>query len=436
MVNNTKNRVLHVYMNEKRVGTLEKKGSRAFCFSYDATWLAMPGARPISLSLPLLAKEFTARTVYSFFDNLLPDNPQIRSRIQAYFHAATNEPFDLLTVIGKDCVGAIQLRMPDDNKFSSGIQCAPLSEKKIASLLRNIKTNPLGMTHDENDFRISIAGAQEKSALLYWRKKWMRPIGSTPTTHIFKLPIGVILHQKMDLSDSCENEWLCAQIARAFGLPTASCDIGIFDGVKALIVKRFDRKLSRDRKKILRLPQEDMCQALGIPPDFKYQSDGGPGIKDIMKLLLGSATPDKDREFFFGTQVLFWLLAAIDGHAKNFSIFLEPGGQFRLTPLYDIMSAYPLIANKQLQAKKIKMAMALEGKNKHYHWHEMQRRHFLSAAKTARFSPEKAEEIINSMLSKVDDVICVVTKELPKRFPRKIAKPVFDGMRLARDKLK
>ena len=108
-----------------------------------------------------------------------------------------------------------------------------------------------------------------------------------------------------------------------------------------------------------------------------------------MRLLLGSADPTLDRDQFYRSQVLFWLLAAIDGHAKNFSIFIEPEGKYRLTPLYDIMSAYPLIAKKQLQPQKIKMAMALKGKNTHYHWHTMQRRYFLETAKSVNYSIEK-----------------------------------------------
>ena len=119
-----------------------------------------------------------------------------------------------------------------------------------------------------------------------------------------------------------------------------------------------------------------------------------------MNLLLGSANPAVDRDNFFRSQVLFWLLAAIDGHAKNFSVFIEPAGKYRLTPLYDIMSAYPLIAKKQLQKQKIKMAMALKGENNHYHWYNVHRRHFIGAAKVAHFSMERAETMLNEMLIK------------------------------------
>lgn len=142
-----------------------------------------------------------------------------------------------------------------------------------------------------------------------------------------------------------------------------ACDAAVqqFDGVKALVVERFDRR--RAEGWIMRLPQEDMCQALGYSPNLKYESDGGPGVVEIMRLLRQSREAKADRERFFQSLVLFWLLAAIDGHAKNFSLFIEPEGRYRLTPLYDVMSAYPLLAKRQMAPRKIKMAMALRGKN-------------------------------------------------------------------------
>jgi serine/threonine-protein kinase HipA len=428
-------RTLNILMNGLLVGKLEKTLQGSLVFIYDRTWLNLPNTSPISLSLPLVEQPFTGDVVYNFFDNLLPDNPAIKARIQRHFHCATNQPFDLLASIGKDCVGAIQIMSDEVADFKKEVLCKSLKEKEIANLLRNIQHNPLGMTDNFNEFRISIAGAQEKSAFLYWKGKWCSPLGATPTSHIFKLPIGYLQHQQMDLSDSCENEWLCSQIAAAFGLPVANCEINYFEDVKALVVERFDRKLASDRSWLMRLPQEDMCQALGISPNLKYQADGGPGMADIMRVLLGSADPTTDRNIFFRAQVLFWLLAAIDGHAKNFSLRIEAGGQYRLTPLYDIMSAYPLLANKQLQAKKIKMAMALKGENNHYHWHNIQRRHFLQAAKNANYSVRFAELILDEMLEKVDSVIQTVSAKLPRKFPNKIAQPIFDGMRAIQQKL-
>lgn len=427
---------LLVKMNNIIVGKLSKNTSGQLSFAYDKKWLLSKNARPISLSLPLLNTEFTGDIVYHFFDNLLPDNPQIKARIQAHFHAKTDQPFDLLSHIGQDCVGAIQL-VTDHHRPKTGraMQYHVLKTSEIAALLRGITLHPLGMQSHYNDFRISLAGAQQKTALLLWKNKWCLPEKTTPSTHIFKLPIGKITHQAIDLSDSCENEWLCAQIAAAFNLSVATCTLHYFEKVKCLVVTRFDRQRSADGKIILRLPQEDMCQALGYSPNLKYEADGGPGITSIMQLLLGSISPTEDRDHFFKSQILFYLLAAIDGHAKNFSIQLLPKSAYRLAPLYDIFSAYPLISSKQLDVHKIKLSMAWLGKNKHYNWNQIKHRHFLSTANKSHYSIESAEKIITGMLNNIDRVIEKVSASLPKKFPMHIAEPIFKGMLQAKTKI-
>ncbi len=236
----------------------------------------------------------------------------------------------------------------------------------------------------------------------------------------------------MDLSESCENEWLCLKITEAFGLPVCQAEVLEFNGAKVLVVERFDRR--SDNGWIIRLPQEDMCQALGVSPNIKYESDGGPGIGTIMRFLRQSRDSKHDRELFFKSQVLFWLLAAIDGHAKNFSVFIEPEGRYRMTPMYDIMSAYPLLANRQLEARKIKMAMALSGKNRHYHWSGIQSRHFISTANQVGFNEKTARTIVADMMASVDDVIANVESQIPAGFPDIIASPILAGIRKQRDR--
>lgn len=432
---NTHLKQLSVLLNGVLTGTLIKHKDGGLEFHYSQSWLETAGARPISLSLPLSNQPYVGDLVYHFFDNLLPDNELIRARIQTKFHTETTQPFDLLASIGKDCVGAIQLIQDEVHTFKHEIKAEPISDKEIANLLKNYQTNPLGMTNHNDNFRISIAGAQEKTAFLFHKNQWCKPLGETPTSHIFKLPIGIIQHAQIDLNDSCENEWLCLKIAEAFELPVAKANIQIFDNVKVLVVERFDRKYASDHSWLMRLPQEDICQALGVSPNLKYQSDGGPGISNIMNLLLGSTIPDHDRNLFFQAQILFWLLAATDGHAKNFSLFIEPEGKYRMTPLYDILSTYPIIAKKQLQKQKIKMAMALKGETNHYRWNEIQKRHFLSAAKNAQFSVAEAETLLKTMLEKVDAVITTIEKQLPQDFPSAISDSIFEGMKLAKQQL-
>ena len=419
---------LIVAMNGIEVGTLFRDGRGAMSFQYLVSWLNRPGARAISLSLPLTSKKQESTAVYNFFNNLLPDSDIIITRMQQRFQIATSHPFDLLAVIGRDCVGAIQL-YPEDIHLSpiDEVHAEPLDENMIAKLLAGYRTSPLGMdkTHD---FRISIAGAQEKTALLWYQGKWQRPLGSTPTSHIFKLPIGMIEQNNIDLSESCENEWLCLQIAKAFGFDVATTELATFNDTKALVVERFDRRWSSNNQWLMRLPQEDMCQALGYSPALKYESHGGPGIAEIMKLLLGSRLSTKDRETFFRSQILYWLLAAIDGHAKNFSIFIEPNTSFVMTPLYDVISAYPIFKAKGIAPQKAKLAMALQGKNKQYLWSKIQPRHFQSTAQYVGFSSEQAGYFLQEMAMKTTAVIHQVEQQLSPDFPPHISDAIFEGM--------
>lgn len=419
---------LTVAMNGEVVGTLHRDGSGAMSFEYAPGWLAEPGARAISLSLPLQHGRIRGKQVFNFFSNLLPDSEAIIARMQARFQVETAHPFDLLASVGRDCVGAIQLYPPGlDIPSVTDIVAEPLDDAQIAALLEGYQMAPLGMSEEDADFRISLAGAQEKTALLWYQDRWQRPQGSTPTSHIFKLPIGRIEQNNIDLSESCENEWLCLRIAKAFGFPVAQAEMATFIRKKVLIVERFDRRWARSGW-LMRLPQEDFCQALGVSPALKYESHGGPGIADAMKLLLGSRLAGQDREMFFKAQILFWMLAAIDGHGKNFSLFIEADSSFRLAPLYDVISAFPLFEVGSIPAKKAKMAMALQGKNRQYHFTMIQPRHFISTAAHAGYSQESALKLMKEMASRTDEVIATVTAELPADFPEQISGAIFRGL--------
>ncbi|WP_305839954.1 type II toxin-antitoxin system HipA family toxin [Photobacterium leiognathi] len=422
--------VLTVAMNGILVGSLTKASSGAISFQYDPSWLSRPGARAISLSMPLRHDAYHGDIPYNFFDNLLPDNEEIRSRIQSRFQAATKRPFDLLSKIGSDCVGAIQLYPPQHSlQDVRQIQAEPLTESRMAQVLRGYQSDaPLGMLDDMDDFRISIAGAQEKTGLLWYQNQWYLPLGSTPTSHILKLPIGILPYKNIDLSDSCENEWLCLKIAAAFGFEVNDANIIYVEDIKALALTRFDRRWSQDGSWLMRLPQEDMCQALGVAPALKYESDGGPNIASIMQFLLGSRTSTQDREVFFKAQILFWLLAAIDGHGKNFSLFLEPESRYSMTPLYDIISAYPLMESNSIPKQKAKMAMALTGTKKYYKWQTIQPRHFLSTAKAVGFSTQRANELMSEMKTQAPSAIEKVRQQLPNDFPTEISESIFNGV--------
>jgi serine/threonine-protein kinase HipA len=422
---------LAVWMNGEAVGewTFSRYGGHSF--RYSDSWLRNPLRRSLSLSLPLEqgTDRLTGRRVEAFFDNLLPDaRGEIRRRLAHKFGTATRA-IDLLAEIGRDCVGAIQLfavdaQPPDIRR----IDAKPLTDMEVEQLIDATVTDPVPGLTDDDELRISLAGAQEKTALLWHQEQWCRPMGPTPTTHIFKLPLGKVGGMRADLSSSVENEWLCAEIAREFGLPVANCQIGIFGERKVLIVERFDRRLQGNAW-WLRLPQEDFCQASGLASEHKYERDGGPGMAQILSMLRGSDDPATDRSRFLTAQLLFWLLAAPDGHAKNFSIFLEAQGRYRLTPLYDILSAWPIIGDgaNLFQLKKVKLAMAVHSKNAPYKLTEIQRRHWNAVAKDNGLG-EDFESVIQDLIRRTPDVIKAVSARLPAAFPHAVSGPIFDGM--------
>lgn len=424
---------LSVYMNGYLTGTLIQERDGGQSFTYAPAWLALADTRPISLSLPLRKEKYEGAEVFNFFDNLLPDNRSIRERVAARFHAKSIQPFDLLYEIGRDCVGALML-LPEGEAIPNirVINGQSLSESQLAAVLNSYQSGSMTGEFFDSDFRISIAGAQEKTALLKQHHQWELPLGVTPTTHIFKLPIGRIQSHShaLDLTDSVENEWLCLRIAAAYGISAAHGEIVSAEGVKALAVERFDRRFARDNSWIVRLPQEDFCQIQGISSALKYESDGGPDIANIMQLLLGSDNAEQDREHFMKSQLLFWLLAATDGHAKNFSIFIKPKGGYCLTPLYDIISCYPMMGGQGLAKQDIKLAMSLSStrKGKKYHWQQIFPRHFLATAKKCGFDENKMQAIITEFFEKTPGVLAQVRAELPADFPEKISNAILGGI--------
>lgn len=373
-----------------------------------------------------------------YFDNLLPDSKAIRERIAIRHKTGGMSPFELLSALGRDCAGAIQMLPPGEQPIDLQRVCGkPMSESDIARLLRDVTAPPLGQHEPIDDLRLSIAGAQEKTALLWHDNRWLRPEGSTPTTHILKLPLGLVGNMRADMRSSIENEWLCSKIVAAYGLPIAHCEIGIFEDQKALVVTRFDRRLASDGSWILRLPQEDMCQATGTSAIFKHESDGGPGIQQIMGILAGSERARGDQSNFFTAQIIFWILAAIDGHAKNFSIAHLASNRYVATPLYDVLSAHPIMGNgrNEFSPRRVKLAMSVRSRNAHYFISEIRRRHWVAQGQRATLATEEVEEMIDTITGKTEAVIENVAAQLPKGFPQDVSEKIFDGMRRQSKKL-
>lgn len=428
----SQSRALDLWANGMYVGkwTIPKNGPMEL--SYDEAWAASPEGRPLSLSLPFTLDELTVKgeRVGNYFDNLLPDSEPIRRRIASRYETRGRDPFELLAAIGRDCVGAVQLLPVGDKPIDVfEIRTKALSNRRIEQLLRTVTSTDFHKAKPDEDFRISLAGAQEKTALTRHRGRWCVPLGSTPTTHILKLPLGLVGNRELDLSTSLENEWLCSRLLAAFGVPVADCELAEFGEIKVLIVERFDRKLHPSKKYWLRLPQEDFCQATGRPSGAKYEADGGPGLLEISQILSSSDSRDADLRTLLTAQLLFWMLAATDGHAKNFSIHLLPQGHFRLTPLYDVISVWPLVGKRanQLHEKKLELSMALRGKSKHYRIADIGRAHFNASARACGLGADM-NDIIDSVVATTPRAIERVERELPKGFPPRVFDAIAAGL--------
>lgn len=429
-------RSLVVWINGQRVATWRMPARGAVELQYEDPWMHAPQGRPLSLSLPFQPGNMPIRgqVVTNYFDNLLPDSEPIRRRLAQRYRSGSTGAFDLLQQLGRECVGAVQLvNEGEQPQGYDRIEGEPLSEVQVERHLQRVVTAPGVMGGQEDngdDLRLSIAGAQEKTALLWHQGQWVLPRGATPTTHIFKLPLGRVGNEgRLNMSTSVENEWLCLRILDAFGLRVPRAAILRFGKQKVLGIERFDRRLHADGGWWMRLPQEDFCQARGLPPGLKYESDGGPGMQSICEILQGSVAAEQDLRSFLSAQILFWLLAATDGHAKNFSIHLLQQGQYRLTPLYDVISMWPVIGHGagKLEWQKARLAMSVRGNSRHYRLHEIQRRHFNAMAVRCGLGAD-AEDLIQGLIERTASVIDKVSRELPEGFPDGVAGPILDNL--------
>jgi serine/threonine-protein kinase HipA len=418
---------LNVFLNSRLVGQLVREPSGGVSFAYARDWLEWEHRMPVSLSLPLQENRYSGAPVMAVFDNLLPDSDLIRRRVAERVGAEGADAFSLLSQIGRDCIGALQF-LPDGQEPQpmSELTGEPVDEAQIGAILGDLDLAPLGIRR-ENDFRISVAGAQEKTALLRKDGQWIEPTGTTPTTHIIKPQIGR-LPNGMDLSDSVENEYLCLKLMETFGLRAANVEMAQFGDKKALVVERFDRRWTSDGR-LIRLPQEDCCQALSVVPTQKYQNEGGLGISNIMDLLLGSDDPNKDRYDFFKANVLFWLLGATDGHGKNFSVSLLPGGRFRMTPLYDVLTVQPTVDARQIERKYFKLAMNF-GNSNHYKVANIVGRHIVETGIQSGLSRAVVQSLFEEVQETSHAIVEATFNQLPEGFPEALLSSIDGALKV------
>jgi serine/threonine-protein kinase HipA len=343
---------LLVILDDAVAGTLSRARGGRLSFDYDENYRTRVNATALSLSMPLQVASHADRVVTPWLWGLLPDNEAVLRRWARHFHASASSPFSLLsTPVGEDCAGAVRFVAPAelDRALDRPGEIAWLSEEQVAERLRELREDSTDWLGRSFTGQFSLAGAQAKTALFSKDGRWGVPSGSTPTTHMLKPAVA-------GLDDHDLNEHLCLDAARRVGLIAARTEIARFVDETAVVVARYDRVMG-DR--VRRVHQEDLCQALGVAPIRKYQSEGGPGVASVGKLLGEVMAPDvaEDAVWRFADALIWnWLIAGTDAHAKNYSLMLA-GNQVRLAPLYDIASALPYGTHE----RKLRFAMKLGG---------------------------------------------------------------------------
>lgn len=403
-------RALTVCLDGRRAAVWRVETGRDI-LEYDPHW-ALDGYA-LSRSLPLGENlRHEGPVVRRFFSNLLPDSPAIRVRLAQRAGVSAEDAFELLSIYGADCAGAVQLT---PGGLSAPERIVVDLEQYLDVALSDASTGRLAPS--------SVAGAQEKVALTAMAGKWWLPSWDMGSTHILKLPMGLVGNRRIDLSSSVDNEWLSLAILRAYGLPVAAAEILTVGARRILAVQRFDRLPGAMRHG--RVHQEDFCQTLGLPPELKYESDGGPGLAALFSVLQGSRSPEKDMFTLLAAQAIFLALAAPDGHAKNFSLQLDRQG-FRLAPLYDVLSIWPVEGpgDNQFSWRRTKLAMALLGKNKHYSMRECRGRHIESTAVKAGI-PSAVVDQVKGLLARTPQVLDSVAASLPQGFDGRVAEAIL-----------
>lgn len=354
---------LLVILGDRVAGTLERIANGRLRFSYSTEYQQSSGPTPLSLSMPVQVTAHADRVVGPWLWGLLPDNDAVLRRWAREFHASAASPFSLLaTPIGEDCAGAVRFASPDqlDRALNVPGHVTWLSEEEVAERLSDLRQDPTAWLGRSFAGQFSLAGAQAKTALLLSDGRWGVPSGATPTTHILKPAVA-------GFDDHDLNEHLCLDAARRAGLLAARTRIARFGDETAVVVTRYDRQAAPDGR-VLRVHQEDLCQALGFAPSAKYQNEGGPTPGQIARLLRDvlPARQAGDAVWRFADALIYnWLIAGTDAHAKNYSLLLAAGA-VRLAPLYDIASALPYGTHE----RKLRMAMKIGSRYDVYSSHD------------------------------------------------------------------
>lgn len=385
---------LVVLLGGQEIGRVRQDDRGRLTLTYDQSWRDARDAYPLSLSMPLAAEEHGQRVMEAFLWGLLPDNEFVLQRWGQKFQTSPRNAFALISHVGEDCAGAVQFvpcarleALQDDTPR----EVEWLDDHDIASRLRALREDHAAWRLQRDTGQFSLAGAQPKTALMLEGDRWGIPSGRTPTTHIFKPPTG-------SFEGHAENEHFCLALARAVGLPAAASQVRLFENEIAIVVERYDRQ--RVGKEILRVHQEDTCQALGLMPTKKYQNDGGPTVSQVVELLrTHSSAREEDVNTFVDAIGFNWLIAGTDAHAKNYSLLISGGPRVRLAPLYDVASILPY---DEFDLHQAKLAMKI---GEEYQLLQIGLRQWQKFAREVRLDADEVIERLVGMADRLPDEI-------------------------------
>lgn len=385
---------LVVLLGGKEIGRVRRDNRGRLTLTYDASWREARDAYPLSLTMPLAATEHGPAAVEAFMWGLLPDNEIVLQRWGKKFQVSLRNAFALISHVGEDCAGAVQFVPPERLEAVQGGNQGEvewLDERNIAERLRTLREDHAAWRLQRDTGQFSLAGAQPKTALLWWNGRWGIPSGRTPTTHILKPPTG-------GFDGHAENEHICLALARAVGLPAAASQVLRFEKEIAIVVERYDRQ--RSGKQILRVHQEDACQALGIMPTKKYQNEGGPGVSQVVELLrTHSSAREEDVNNFVSAVGFNWLIAGTDAHARNYSLLIAGGPRVRLAPLYEVASILPY---DDIDLHKAKLAMKIGDE---YQLLKIGLRQWQKLAREVRLNADETIDRIRNMAGQLPDEV-------------------------------
>ena len=388
-------------LDGREVGMVHYKNAR-LSFVYTDEWRADPDAYPLSLSMPLASAEHGHARIEAFLWGLLPDNDRVLENWGRRFQVSPRNVFRLITHVGEDCAGAVQFVRPERlellHKEPASREVKWLTDHEVAERLKALRADHSQWRNAQDRGQFSLAGAQPKTALLFERQRWGVPSGRVPTTHILKPPTG-------EWDGHAENEHFSLRLARTAGLIVPNSTVQHFGDEIAIVVERYDRVRSAGRWS--RIHQEDICQALGLHPTNKHESDGGPGVRTITELLREqSSNPNADVQSFVDAIVFNWLIAGTDAHAKNYALLLGGSGAVRLAPLYDLASLLPY---QTINLQKAKLAMKIGGE---YRLGNIRLRHWKRFATALRLDEAWLMERIRTMTASLPDHATSIRNEL------------------------